>query len=516
MFPVHLILISIIPLLIIVSSPDAFLFYNISIIPFATLLGVAIILQIIISFFTKNKLKSALVVSWFYIVFFSYGHTHHLLNQILGSPVQEAAVKSRFHVPVWLGVIVFGSIWILKTKKTLEGLTRFVNVWSITMVSLSLLNVAFYFLTRDKLVLQNAPGSEVNQTDVVGSTKPPDIYVLVFDAYANEHTLRETYDYDNSSFLKSLKKRGFYVASKSRSNYANTIHSLSSMFNMDYIDQSYFQTSHQLGKRNMLKDSQLWKAAEYNKVNSFLKSHGYKTINITTSRRIGQKNRSVNLEIKCDQFSEVFSLLIRISLYYPFEKNFQLMSNSQRQQSLCLFDRISDIANSPGPKFIFGHIMLPHHDYIFGPNGENVRHKFSKKAYLDQLTFTSKKIMILVDKILERSDSQPIIIIQSDHGPSFPYISPNPKKPHNDIQFKRNRMRNLSAFLVPRKDNEMLYQNISNVNTFRVIFNLYFNAGYKLLEDKSYFAWDPFLYNLEEIDPYARVNLKKHKTIFPN
>ena len=52
----------------------------------------------------------------------------------------------------------------------------------------------------------------------------------------------------------------------------------------------------------------------------------------------------------------------------------------------------------------------------------------------------------------------------------------------------------------------MVYQTISNVNTFRVIFNLYFNAGYKLLEDKSYFSYGPAAYHMEdieEIDPYV-------------
>ena len=80
------------------------------------------------------------------------------------------------------------------------------------------------------------------------------------------------------------------------------------------------------------------------------------------------------------------------------------------------------------------------------------------------------------------------------------------KPPNDDIEFKRNRMRNLSAYLLPGKDNEMVYQTISNVNTFRVIFNLYFNAGYKLLEDKSYFSYGRGGYHteeIEEIDPYV-------------
>ena len=127
----------------------------------------------------------------------------------------------------------------------------------------------------------------------------------------------------------------------------------------------------------------------------------------------------------------------------------------------------------------------------------------------------------MVDKILRQSDTHPIIIFHSDHGPEFPYIKPNPMKPwegvYEDDQFKRDRLKNLSAFFLPGKENEMVYQTISNVNTFRLIFNLYFNMDYKLLEDKSYFSWWPAnSYRMEEIDPYARQNLEKPKTLVVN
>ena len=77
---------------------------------------------------------------------------------------------------------------------------------------------------------------------------------------------------------------------------------------------------------------------------------------------------------------------------------------------------------------------------------------------------------------------------------------------YEDEQFQRDRLKNLSAFFLPGKENEMVYQTISNVNIFRLIFNLYFNAGYKLLEVKSYFSYGRGAYQteeIEEIDPYV-------------
>ena len=180
---------------------------------------------------------------------------------------------------------------------------------------------------------------------------------------------------------------------------------------MNYISHEFFKTARQMGDVQNL-TTQLLKTHEDNKVMRFLKDRGYKAINITSGRRMGKKNRIADLEINCDQISEVVSILIRYSLYYPFEKHLNLVGNSVRQQTLCLFDRISEIANRQSPKFIFGHLLVPISEFLFGPNGENVVHEVSKKAYLGQVIFTNKKIMTMVDKILEQSDSQPIIIIQ--------------------------------------------------------------------------------------------------------
>jgi len=35
---------------------------------------------------------------------------------------------------------------------------------------------------------------------------------------------------------------------------------------------------------------------------------------------------------------------------------------------------------------------------------------------------------------------------------------------------------------------DILYPTISPVNTFRIVFNVYFNANYKLLNDETYVA----------------------------
>ncbi len=52
----------------------------------------------------------------------------------------------------------------------------------------------------------------------------------------------------------------------------------------------------------------------------------------------------------------------------------------------------------------------------------------------------------------------------------------------------RERMSILNAYYFPGRESDLLYESITPVNTFRIVFNEYFDGQYPLLEDRNYFA----------------------------
>ena len=155
--------------------------------------------------------------------------------------------------------------------------------------------------------------------------------------------------------------------------------------------------------------------------------------------------------------------------------------DNDRKARLYAFDKLIDIPDIEEPTFVYAHIRPPHPPFIFDRNGNPPKQNIfqgtgniwqslgHEEKYVDQLIFINKKIETLVDEIILKSDVPPIIILQADHG----------------IWWEEERVRDiLNAYYFPGKGYNLLYETITPVNSFRLVFNLYFDTNYDLLKDE--------------------------------
>jgi len=121
--------------------------------------------------------------------------------------------------------------------------------------------------------------------------------------------------------------------------------------------------------------------------------------------------------------------------------------------------------------------MSPHPPYIFTASGELplVKGLDENSSYRDQVIAVNSLALHTINQIITRSDSAPIIILQSDHGVKINYEG---KDSAEELPI-------LNAYLLPQADTDKLYSSISPVNTFRLIFNNYFSYKFELLPDVS-------------------------------
>ena len=179
------------------------------------------------------------------------------------------------------------------------------------------------------------------------------------------------------------------------------------------------------------------------------------------------------------------------------------------------FSNLETLAKSgTQPRFIFVHILAPHPPFVFDANGGSVRPKkmgYSivdgnhfyqnggtreeyQAGYAGQATYISKLLLPAVDKIIKLSSKPPVIIIQGDHGSKLNLDQELLEKTDVNECFP-----NLNAFYVPPKVRANLYDSITPVNSFRLLFNGLFNDRFEKLPDKSYYSGWSSPFKFEEV-----------------
>jgi len=475
----------------------------------------------------QNKNKLALIISLLIIIFFSYGHFYNILND---SEFESSEIsRHRYLLIPFFGVSVLGTIYFLKSKRKFNNLTTITNGISVSIIVLISINITTdvsngnFFgspeLGNDerwfgvgapkqsemKEIFEDKNENYINEEwkDVKYN---PDIYYIIADEYPGNYGLKEFFNYDNANFIKFLEKNNFNVINNSSANYPSTIQSLSSSLNMEYLDVLTEEVD--INSKNY---HTLNKLLSDNIVMEKFVSQGYSVINVGAlwGPNGEFKNTSSNLcefkEVNRDSLLQ--ELLEKTMISYLYEKHFEQL---RRDQIICTFNEIQELSEkNVKPKFVFIHILSPHAPYIFGPNGENVSPINSsdivdnRNAHVNQVKFMNKNFYELIPKLLE-SDKKPIIILQGDTGSGFGINSKNPTNP-----MMKERMSNLNAIYFPDNNYDSVYDGMTPVNTFRIVFNEFFNEDYTLLQDKNFWSESDRPYKYTDI---TKVILEKNLT----
>ncbi len=483
----------------------------------ALLLG-AIVLGLIY-LLLRDWLKASAVASLFIFLFFLFGDVSDGIAATLGLGVVRADLLALALVAA--GMILWA--WFMLKIRNVTTVNLYFNLLSLLFLMVYGIPVGKYLL-KNGISLKQEPPLPVA---VVKSANPrPDIYYIILDAYGRQDILQALYDFDNSDFLDALRARGFYVAEEANSNYVQTLLSLSSSLNMDYL-----QTLKSSGTDMESRDD-LTKLIEKSKVRRILAQSGYQLVSFRNSYNASVPNAEVyyddtGLAYPVTPFESIVidRTLGRVLFYVPaFHKVLiELPYDIHRNQILSTFSRLKQIPSLDGDYFVYAHIIAPHPPFIFDKNGETLPHDepfrladgnnyvkikgHSRKSYItgyrDQVQYVNKLVLETVDAILAKSATPPIIIIQGDHGPGSRLHQGSLEK-----TLPAERFSILDAFYFPDQNYKSLYPSISPVNSFRVLLDQFFGENYALLPDRHYYSTWNYPFDFTEVKelPLSQVN----------
>ena len=446
--------------ILILKNYDELIFQDILI--SLAIVSVSIIIWIVIRKIIKNSNKAALITGVGVVFFFYFGYVQDALKGILVSniPVNKTSIL----VPISIIIFIILTIYFIKSKNNFESIIKIANVVSITLI----LVVCVQFII---------PGA---------SAEKPNVYHIILDEYTDNEILTKKFGYNNEKFLEFLNNNGFYMHDKLFSTFGGTVKELNVILNMEYPKKLRWM-------------SEDYESLNNNKVMSIFSNQDYSVIETNSMMR--WKNFSdVDTKLCYDTNfinSEFLDQVLGKSIIRYFLEKYQ--QDTRRDTVRCTFDVLNEITlKTDGPKYVFSHVYVPHPPFLFGPNGENVipdRREISglqswenPQGYVNQLIYATNEITVVIKNIV-KNDPNAIIIVQGDTGTlTGTDIS---KKTMKEI-YQAHSI--LYAVRIPDvEDSDYMIP----VNTYRIIFNNYFNMNYDYLEYHSYLVHNDS--NMEDI-----------------
>jgi len=435
--------------ILILKNYDELIFQDILI--SLAIVSVSIIIWIVIRKIIKNGNKAALITGVGVVFFFYFGYVQDALKGILVSniPVNKTSIL----VPISIIIFIILTIYFIKSKNNFESIIKIANVVSITLI----LVVCVQFII---------PGA---------SAEKPNVYHIILDEYTDNEILTKKFGYNNEKFLEFLNNNGFYMHDKLFSTFGGTVKELNVILNMEYPKKLRWM-------------SEDYESLNNNKVMSIFSNQDYSVIETNSMMR--WKNFSdVDTKLCYDTNfinSEFLDQVLGKSIIRYFLEKYQ--QDTRRDTIRCTFNVLNEITlKTDGPKYVFSHVYVPHPPFLFGPNGENVipDHREisglqsweNPQGYVNQLIYATNEITVVIKNIV-KNDPNAIIIVQGDTGTlTGTDIS---KKTMKEI-YQAHSI--LYAVRIPDvEDSDYMIP----VNTYRIIFNNYFNMNYDYLEYHSY------------------------------
>ena len=434
---------------------------------------------IVLRLLFRDWQKSGIITTLVVIAFFTYGQVFIEIESAFGAPIRH-----RYLALIYAGILLLLAVLILWKVRRPNTLVNFLTLTGGVLTLFSIVRM----LQHDLSIYQAAQRSSNIQSSLIqtvsdsDAAQKPDIYLILLDAHTSIRTMKEQFNYDASVFQQELENLGFYVAECAQSNYPITNLSITSTFYANYHQEPTLYPVY----------SSL--------VIETLRSEGYRVITFENRSNghfdIGEDARlsrnqtllsGVDLTGGLSEFEVMLwkTSFARIGYDMPqlipafnVESLHEWEYYEHYQQTYFMLDELKRLPETEGPKFVFAHFLVPHPPFIFAPNGEFAWADGKAQGYVSNAEFIDSQIVPVVAEIIKKSKTPPVIIIMGDHGATgIP-----------EIETPERRMSILNAYYVNDQAQKDLYETITPVNTFRVVFNNYFGTTYPLLEDKSYHA----------------------------
>jgi hypothetical protein len=461
-------------------------------IPLVAVILAAALLTLLLGALFRDRRRGALVAAPIVIGLLMYGHAADLVGRLHVPGILQQAGWVALVVIAIIAAIRLDERWIARLDTALGRIAAI-------LVLVTLVLIIPYVATN---VMSGAASPRVEPASDSTTTQKRDVYWLVFDRYGSDRSLELQYGVKND-LTPWLEEHGFTVLPDSHANYIRTALSMASTLRMAPLDD--IAAAAGAGNSDM---TPINDALQDPLVARQFKALGYRYHHIGSwwdPTRIDEGADVNFIPPTILGGGDFTDALFDASAFPAIAKRLRLPSESDRVRAwdtnVKALDALAATTREPGPKFVLGHILLPHPPLVFDRDGsfiddDGVKGHTSLDMYQRQLDFTNSKIKELLSGFLDLPEAErPIVILQADEGPWPPSYSAERK---TDIDWAAGATEEeleqkygiLNAWYLPGGEDLGLDPAMSAINTFPVLFSRYFGIDYPTFPDRIFSSHD--------------------------
>lgn len=503
---------------------DVFVLSGIAIVAVALLYGITYAIVRVLTRPESAPDVAALVSAVVIAVFFFYGPLP------LGDVKQWIAAHALYSLAI---VVVIAALLYAAKRRGMERripsiptVSRFLTLTGAILVCISAARLAYYeigdiiALHRSALVKDLARPIPMRGTDgasgarlASGARTPKrDIYIILLDEYAATDVYRERFRYDNRPFEDSLRALGFQIPRGLRSNYANTLLSITSLLNFAQVESIADVMSP--GSKDFSPVAYLM---EHNRAERFLRSQGYWFVFFPSAwyspTRINSdadeqydpyQHFNLARSMRRSWIAQYFAGTTLFSKFLPYMATENQVDAEHEMRD---FAGIPSIASDPRPTFTFVHVLMPHLGFkVDSTCAPLVKAPPGLSGLSGELQCLNSQTLKMVRAVIARSSVPPIIILQGDHGSqSLKQFTSYTALPNTEQA--RERFRPFGAYYLP-DGNGVIPDSTSIVNVLRYVFDYYFNTDLQPIPNTMYYSHWMYPYRMTEVD--ANFHVVRH------
>ncbi len=274
-----------------------------------------------------------------------------------------------------------------------------------------------------------APAVAPLLSPLVRPTPAPDIYQILLDSFGEPAALKRNSGIDVGPVVAGLRASGFEVVDGATANYDQTYLSLSSMWNVNYLDAIA------KGRADSTSRVSLHSLIARSAVATWLRNAGY-------AQEVFGADYSASHEIEADRcycppilFGEFESAVLGLT---PLGVTglAGLEYRPHRRYILRTFEALEQFTPGDRPVFLFAHVLAPHMPIVFDERGDAAtaaQWRFSfgdgssfegtremlQKGYEGQARYIARRAGAAASALLDTSRRRgrpAIVIVHGDHG----------------------------------------------------------------------------------------------------